>query len=294
MISSGSGNIDRFFYILAGGLGKRAEPLTNYLPKPLFPLDGTPLIKIITGQLSKVGVNRGFINVHHMASMITNLRLPGIDCLYLHEKILSGNRILSTFDSNSEKNVMVINGDTYLDIPFNKMKREMDNYKPDGVILVRKKDGEYSSIITKGKHFIKRDKNPDIADIIYAGVSIFRNGFLKELRSKNLFDSLEISNGKILTLEYKGLWLDLGTPENYFLSNRAFRTHHGKTSGNSFSENVSVAENSEVKNSIVWSNTKISGKTIITDSIVTGNINIQSGNFLKKIISEKGVSDLNI
>ena len=282
------------FFILAGGLGKRAKPLTNYLPKPLFPLDGTPLIKIITGQLSNMGVNRGFINVHHMASMITDFRLPGIDCLYLHEKTLSGNKILSTIGNNSEKDVLVINGDTCLDIPFSKMQREMDDNKPDGIILVRKKDGQYSSIITKGKDFIKRDKKPDVTDIMYAGVSIFRNGFLKELRSENLFDSLEISNGKILILEYKGLWLDLGTPENYFLSNRAFRTHHGKTSGNSFSENVSVAENSEVKNSIVWSNTKISGKTIITDSIVTGNINIQSGCFLKKIISEKGVFNLNI
>lgn len=282
------------FFILAGGLGKRAEPLTNYLPKPLFPLDGTPLIKIITGRLSNMGVNRGFINVHHMASEITDFRLPGVDCIYLHEKILSGNKILSTIGNNSERDVLVINGDTYLDIPFSKMKREMDDYKPDGIILVRKKDGKYSSIITKGKDFIKRDKNPDVTDIMYAGVSIFRNGFLKELRSENLFDSLEISNGKILILEYKGLWLDLGTPENYFLSNRAFRTYHGKTSGNSFSENVSVAKNSEVKNSIVWSNTKISGKTTITDSIVTGNINIQSGNFSKKIISEKGVLNLNI
>ena len=282
------------FFILAGGLGKRAKPLTNYLPKPLFPLDGTPLIKIITGQLSNMRVNHGFINVHHMASKITNLRLPGVDCLYLHEKILSGNKILSTFCNSSEKYILLINRDTYLDIPFIKMQREMEDYKPDGIILVRKKDGEYSSIITEDKDFIKRDKNPDVTDVMYAGVSIFRNGFLKELRSENLFDSLEISNGKILILEYKGLWLDLGTPENYFLSNRAFQTHHGKTSGNSFSENVSVAGNSEVKNSIVWSNTKISGKTIITDSIVTGNINIQSGCFLKKIISEKGVFNLNI
>jgi len=280
------------FFILAGGFGKRAEPLTNSLPKPLFPLDGKPLLGILAKQLTDSGFKQGFINVHHMASLITNFYLPGLDITYLEEKELSGNKILSTFRSDKDKNLLVINGDTFLDIPFNKLQSGMDEYNSDGVILVRKKDGLYSSIITRDNNFIRRDKDPEVTDLMYAGVSIFRNDFLKELSRENLFDSLETSGKPVRILEYNGLWLDLGSPGNYFHSNDIFRKNQGRSSGNSFSEGVSVTQDAVVTNSIIWCNTKISGDTVIKDSIVTGDLIIRSGTFIKKIITEKGVFDL--
>jgi len=37
--------------ILAAGLGTRLLPYTTYLPKPLFPIAGRPLLDIIIRQL---------------------------------------------------------------------------------------------------------------------------------------------------------------------------------------------------------------------------------------------------
>ncbi|MCK4888970.1 MAG: NDP-sugar synthase [Candidatus Aminicenantes bacterium] len=280
------------FFILAGGFGKRAEPLTNSLPKPLFPLDGIPLLGIIARQLTGFGLERGFINVHHLAPLITNFPLPGLDITYLEEEELSGNRILSTISSDKDKYTLVINGDTFLDIPYYKLFREMDENNSAGVILVRKKDGPYSSIITRGNDFLRRDKNPEVTDLMYTGVSIFRSDFLKELSRENLFDSLEASGKSIRVLEYGGLWLDIGSPENYFLSNEIFRESEGKSSGNSVSEGVSITQEAEVTNSIIWSDTKISGDTVIRDSIVTGGLFIRSGTFIKKVITMEGTFDL--
>ncbi len=282
------------FFILAGGFGKRAEPLTNSLPKPLFPLDGTPLLNLIAQQLKGFGLDHGFINVHHLAPLITKFHLPGLNITYIEEEKLSGNRILSTIRSNDSKYMLVINGDTFLDTPYNELRGEMDKNNSDGVILVRKKDGPYSSIITKNGDFLRRDKDPDVTDIMYAGVSLFRSDFLKELSRENLFDSLEASGGSIRILEYNGIWLDLGSPENYFLSNRTFRENNGKVYGNSFSEGVSVTDGAEVINSIVWDNTKIGGNTMISNSIVARDIIINSGTYRKKIITKNGVFDLKI
>jgi len=282
------------FFILAGGFGKRAEPLTNSLPKPLFPLDGIPLLSIIAQQLTGFGLEHGFINVHHLAPLITNFPLPGLDITYLEEKELSGNRILSTITINKDKYMLVINGDTFLDIPYYKLFREMEKNNSDGVILVRKKDGPYSSIITRGNNFLRRDKNPKVTDLMYAGISIFRNSFLKELSRENLFDSLEASGKSIRILDYSGLWLDLGSPENYFQSERAFVKNSGKGKKNSLSENVIIEDGAKVKNSIIWGNTKIGGDTVIKDSIVTGDMNIMSGTVIKKIITKDGIFDLKI
>ena len=38
---------------MAGGKGTRMEPLTHILPKPLIPIKGEPIIKIIINKLEE-------------------------------------------------------------------------------------------------------------------------------------------------------------------------------------------------------------------------------------------------
>ena len=53
------------FFLLAGGYGKRAQPLSLIKPKPLFTLGGKPLIFIILKQLNDMGIHSGFVNLHY-------------------------------------------------------------------------------------------------------------------------------------------------------------------------------------------------------------------------------------
>jgi len=280
------------FFILAGGFGKRAMPLTDFLPKPMFPLDGIPLLKIIGKQLFDSGLKNGFINIHHLASKITKCKLNDLKIDYLEENVLSGNKILSSVAELIENDLLVINGDTFLKIPVNSLIRELDNSMAEGVILVRKKIGGYSSIIAKNGFFVKRDKNPSATNLMYAGVSIFRNKYLCKLHKENLFDSIELADSKIRVMEYRGPWFDLGTPASYFYANETFRNLLGKTSGNSLSENIKISDDVKLENSIIWQNTNISGKSIIKDSIITGNIDIHNKIFTKKIVTKNGIFNL--
>ena len=43
--------------ILAGGLGSRLKPITDYVPKPLIPINNIPLIEWQIKQLQKFGIN---------------------------------------------------------------------------------------------------------------------------------------------------------------------------------------------------------------------------------------------
>jgi len=42
--------------ILAGGKGKRLQPYTRILPKPLFPVGDKPIIEILLRQLARAGI----------------------------------------------------------------------------------------------------------------------------------------------------------------------------------------------------------------------------------------------
>ena len=49
---------------MAGGLGKRLLPFTKILPKPLIPINDTPIIDIIIKRFLKFGFNNFFISIN--------------------------------------------------------------------------------------------------------------------------------------------------------------------------------------------------------------------------------------
>ncbi len=56
--------------ILAAGLGTRLRPLTRYLPKPLLPVLGRPLLSIIADAFVAAGITRAAVNTHHLSEQI--------------------------------------------------------------------------------------------------------------------------------------------------------------------------------------------------------------------------------
>lgn len=56
--------------IMAGGKGKRMDPFTRVLPKPLIPLGNEPIIKIIIENFSKYKANKFYVSVNDKEWMI--------------------------------------------------------------------------------------------------------------------------------------------------------------------------------------------------------------------------------
>ena len=56
--------------ILAAGLGKRMQPLTNKKPKPLLEIGGITLLERAINLLINHGVKEISINTHHLADQI--------------------------------------------------------------------------------------------------------------------------------------------------------------------------------------------------------------------------------
>ena len=51
---------------MAAGLGTRLQPYTQFLPKPLLPLMGVPMIQFALDQVAEAGVKEVVINFHYL------------------------------------------------------------------------------------------------------------------------------------------------------------------------------------------------------------------------------------
>ena len=273
------------FFILAGGYGKRAEPLTFIKPKPLLPLAGTPIIEIILNRLEQKGLKKGFINLHYKAGMLRDSISTGMQVTYLYEKELSGSKILCEAAPHIDDLLLVVNGDMFLDIPVATMHERILAEDCDGVLLLRKSDKPgYPTIILKDGCYVKRKKNGEKDGLMYTGTAIFKKKVIEKIDEINFFDMLDKATFKIKTIVHRGLWLDIGTPKSYFEANAGYREYINASAGNSISKNVQISPGAQVTNSILWENTVIGSKCRISNCIVTGDVTLENAAYHDKII----------
>ncbi|MFO0752647.1 MAG: phosphotransferase [Thermodesulfovibrionales bacterium] len=57
-------------FILAAGLGERLRPITDFLPKPLLPIAGSPLLQTVLERVSVLPVSAIGLNLHYKGEMI--------------------------------------------------------------------------------------------------------------------------------------------------------------------------------------------------------------------------------
>ncbi|GBC61920.1 hypothetical protein DENIS_2882 [Desulfonema ishimotonii] len=102
--------------ILAAGLGTRLRPYTDHTPKPLFPVDGRPLLDIWIHRLARAGCEAVMINTHHLGGQIAAHVAAGdweIPVVIRHEpEILgTGGAIRNGADFWDDRPFLVINAD---------------------------------------------------------------------------------------------------------------------------------------------------------------------------------------
>lgn len=284
------------FFILAGGYGKRAKPLSLVKPKPIFPLHGTPLIKILLSGLKNSGFRQGFINLHHNSEAIRECisDYSSLSIKFLYEEVLSGSKILTQALADMDEFLFVLNGDVFLEvtkIPVERILHELLKTGSDGALLVQKDSGSnYSSIITEKGVFLETGKNNEEGSFMYTGAALFRRNIIEKIDDVSFFNTLRMHNFKIRTFVYDGIWLDIGNPSLYFDSNTKYKNYLKSmgnvslTQSNSLSENVNISTSSDITHCIVWENTNITGNSTLSDCIITGNLTLHNASYFNKII----------
>lgn len=119
--------------ILAGGRGKRLRPITDYVPKPLVPLNNIPIIDWQIKYLKKFKVDEIIIctgykteMIQHYLSMKDNF---GIKIRFSTEKtpLGTGGAIKMAGKFIRDKSFFVINGDTITNIDLKKLLKKQNS-----------------------------------------------------------------------------------------------------------------------------------------------------------------------
>jgi len=183
--------------IMAGGLGKRLDPFTRILPKPLIPINDKPIIEIIIRQFVNNGFDKIYISLNYKADLVMSV-LKQIEKKYLKKIIfVREKKQLGTAGSaNLIKNkindlLLITNSDTLINLPF----QEVINY--------HKLKNLDLTIISSIKNF----------KIQYGVSTINENGLLKKITEKPSTDHLVnigiyLMNKKIINLIDKNKKID--------------------------------------------------------------------------------------
>jgi mannose-1-phosphate guanylyltransferase len=283
------------FFILAGGYGKRAEPLSLVKPKPAFPFNGVPLLALMLGRLRGLGCGAGFVNLHHLGAQVLAAAGDGSGIRFFEETELSGSRVLTRALPYLDGELLALNGDTFLDIPLAEMARRALVPGVDGVLLARSdRSGRYARLLCDGDHFLGNapPAPKGEAALMYAGAALFKKRALARIDESNFFVSIRRQGLNFQVVSYDGIWLDVGTPYSYFQAHEDYMARSGREGANGFSPGVEVSPAARVRRSILWDNTRIGAGVALSSCIVTGDLALESGDHSQRIVSRLGVFPL--
>ncbi len=192
--------------VLCAGYGKRLNPLTLELPKPLLKLNNITLLEKTLNLIKSLGIKKVKLNTFYLKEKIKNF----VNDLNLDldiEIIEDGNQILNTgggilnmIKKSSEENFIVFNPDTIWSNEYVSCIKDMEkayfNEKSKNILLVVNKilsfDQKLGGDFNLNNNILKKENNNDF---IYTGC---------QLINKNLF--LKLSNQSFSILD---IWNDL-------------------------------------------------------------------------------------
>ena len=216
--------------ILCAGFGKRVQPITDNLPKPLIIYKNVTLLENTINLLTKLKIEKIKINVFYLKEQIIDFvnkkNFPiSIEIIDDGETILgTGGGTLSLINKSNEEDVLVINPDTIWDESYINSIQEMENIyferqMKNILLIVNNKtcfDKRFNGDFEIKNNTLLKEK---INNFKYTGCQIFNKELIlhKQLTYfpiSELWDSL-LRESKLYGFEYKGEFKHLTDFEIY-------------------------------------------------------------------------------
>lgn len=194
--------------ILAGGLGSRLKPITDYVPKPLIPINNIPLIEHQIKQLKKFGVNQFVICTGYKTDQIQNYlehkKNFGSKIQYSIEKtpLGTGGAIKKAARLIKDKSFLVLNGDIISTIDVRKLYPHQNAI---ALVELRTKFGTVEIDDSKITRF--QEKKPLVNIWMNSGIYHLSKDIISFLPSKGAIEETAFrrfaKDGKLAGIKFK-------------------------------------------------------------------------------------------
>ncbi|MBA3012015.1 MAG: phosphotransferase [Desulfobacula sp.] len=231
--------------ILAAGLGTRLLPYTKTLPKPLFTLNGRPVLDLAIDRLICCGCDHIFINTHHchaqIEAFIGRHRYKHMIQLVYEPKILdTGGAVANIRQLMNQEPFFVINADIVFDID---LKKVYDAHLASHAIatLVLHDYPEFNKIQVDGQKCIQNFNAPIGKGLAFTGIQVLSPDIYSYMPTKSgksdapgqtVFSSIDIYKTLCPDKQIKAyvaeqiFWKDIGTVPSYTQTSRQCLSAH--------------------------------------------------------------------
>ena len=304
--------------ILAAGFGKRLQPLTRILPKPMFPVLGRPLLSHTFDLLRSANISEVAVNIHHLPDSIINYfekeKPPHLNLHFSREERILGTAggIKKMQGFLEDGSFILINSDIITDIALNQV---IDFHKKNNskLTLVVRQDispEQYDSIeiCEDGRivHFVgASSKNiPEkTTRVMFTGIQIMEPEIFERIpagqfcgTTEDIFPQMVQDGIPIYGYIYDGYWKDMGSRESYLqvnadaLDEKVFLKGIFPNELNGpfiippvlVGHNCHIAENSKIgPHTVIGPNCKIKNGAVVENSILWEGVTIGVGSTVK-------------
>ncbi len=231
--------------ILCGGFATRLQPISLFLPKPLLPINGRPIIDYIVEDVSSLGVDRIVISTnkkfanqfeywmsHKQAKSETKMELVVEPTRYHEGKFGAIRGIEYAIKQAGLKNdTIIIAGDNYYDFSLKGVVSHFNEHRKPTIcaydIGSTESATRFGVVKVEGHRVVNFREKPAVPEssLISTGIYVFPAESLSEFSeylgkqnnpdSPGYFIQSLLENQEVHAVVNKGRWYDIGTLEAY-------------------------------------------------------------------------------
>lgn len=214
--------------ILSGGLGKRLQPFTNIIPKPLLPLGEKAILEIQIEKLVKFGFDEVFLATYYKSDYFVkffgNGSRYGIKLsVSREEKPLGTAGPIKLLQKNFDDPFLVMNGDILSQVDLGKLFQFAENHSSLMTVGIKKITTPYDfgNIYFSGDYVTGIEEKKEIVTYALAGIYVMKPEVVSLIPDQEYFgiDTLiqKMLKNKVPIAKYEinEYWIDIGNIENY-------------------------------------------------------------------------------
>lgn len=219
--------------VLAGGFGTRLSHIVADVPKPMAPVNNRPFLEYLFDYLGENGVTHIVLAIGYKGNVIRDY----FGCSYKDIRITysvetsplgTGGAIKKALKVCSNRDVFIVNGDTYFNVDLYNMREVYVNTESHLTLAVKLMSDfdRYGSVeICDGKILKFKEKTKTLEGKINGGIYLLNKSIFDSV-SEEVFSFEEIileNTGKdIFAYESEGYFIDIGVPDDYEKVQRDF------------------------------------------------------------------------